>query len=100
MVEASNEDFSKIKELKATINHCVSSNRFSNNSRLNLESLGNIPFSIGTDGLSSNNSLSMFDELRVALYTHYERNIIKFSKTLLNAATVNGAKALGVKKVV
>ena len=42
----------------------------------------------------------MFDELRVALYTHYERNIIKFSKTLLNAATVNGAKALGVKKVV
>lgn len=97
-VEASNEDFSKIKELKATINHCVSSNRFLNNSRLNLESLGNIPFSIGTDGLSSNNSLSMFDELRVALYTHYERNIIKFSKTLLNAATVNGAKALGVKK--
>ena len=97
-VEASNEDFSKIKELKATINHCVSSNRFLNNSRLNLESLGNIPFSIGTDGLSSNNSLSMFDELRVALYTHYERNIVKFSKTLLNAATVNGAKALGVKK--
>ena len=97
-VEASNEDFSKIKELNATINHCVSSNRFLNNSRLNLESLGNIPFSIGTDGLSSNNSLSMFDELRVALYTHYEKNIIKFSKTLLNAATVNGAKALGVKK--
>ena len=97
-VEASNEDFSKIKELKATINHCVSSNRFLNNSRLNLESLGNIPFSIGTDGLSSNNSLSMFDELRVALYAHYEKNIIKFSKTLLNAATVNGAKALGVNK--
>src|SRR5574344_1055392 len=88
--------FNCVKNL--SINHCVSSNRFLNNSRLNLESLGNIPFSIGTDGLSSNNSLSMFDELRVALYTHYERNIIKFSKTLLNAATVNGAKALGVKK--
>lgn len=97
-VEASSEDFSKIKELKATINHCVSSNRFLNNSRLNLKNLSDIPFSIGTDGLSSNNSLSMFDELRVALYTHYERNIIKFSKTLLNAATVNGAKALGVNK--
>jgi cytosine/adenosine deaminase-related metal-dependent hydrolase len=97
-VEASSEDFSKIKELKATINHCVSSNRFLNNSRLNLKNLSDIPFSIGTDGLSSNNSLSMFDELRVALYAHYEKNIIKFSKTLLNAATVNGAKALGVNK--
>lgn len=97
-VEASSEDLSKIKELKATINHCVSSNRFLNNSRLNLKNLSDIPFSIGTDGLSSNNSLSMFDELRVALYAHYEKNIIKFSKTLLNAATVNGAKALGVNK--
>ena len=97
-VEAGFEEIEKIKELKATVNHCAVSNRFLNNSRLNLENLEDIPFSIGTDGLSSNNSLSMFDELRAALNIHYEKNIVKFSKTLLNAATVNGAKTLGLKK--
>lgn len=97
-VEAELKELKKIKELNATINHCVVSNRFLSNSRLNFDNLGDIPFSIGTDGLSSNNSLSMFDELRACLSTHYERNIVKFSKTLLNSATVNGAKALGLKK--
>ena len=47
---------------------------------------------------NSNNSLSMFDELRSALNIHYEKNIIKFSKTLLDAATNGGAKALGYEK--
>ncbi|AXK49345.1 chlorohydrolase [Aliarcobacter trophiarum LMG 25534] len=97
-VEADFKELTKIKELNATINHCVTSNRFLNNSRLNISDLEEIPFSIGTDGLSSNNSLSMFDELRACLNIHYEKNIVKFSKTLLNSATVNGAKALGLKK--
>ncbi|QKF58655.1 aminofutalosine deaminase family hydrolase [Aliarcobacter lanthieri] len=97
-VEADFEELEKIKSLNATINHCVTSNRFLNNSRLNLESLDEIPFSIGTDGLSSNNSLSMFDELRACLFIHYEKDIVKFSKTLLKSATVNGAKALGLNK--
>ncbi|MFV7789826.1 aminofutalosine deaminase family hydrolase [Aliarcobacter lanthieri] len=97
-VEADFEELEKIKSLNATINHCVTSNRFLNNSRLNLESLDEIPFSIGTDGLSSNNSLSMFDELRACLSIHYEKDIVRFSKVLLNSATVNGAKALGLNK--
>ncbi len=97
-VEANKEEFEKIKELNATINHCAVSNRFLNNSRLNLENLSEINFSIGTDGLSSNNSLSMFDELRAALNIHFEKNIIKFSKTLLNAATNGGSRALGLNK--
>ncbi|NLN13807.1 MAG: amidohydrolase family protein, partial [Arcobacter skirrowii] len=29
------------------------------------------------------------------LHIHYEKNIVKFSKILLKAATVGGAKALG-----
>lgn len=94
-VEANKDELELIKELNATINHCVVSNRFLNNSRLNLENLEDIDFSIGTDGLSSNNSLSMFDELRACLMAHYEKDIIKFSKTLIHSATVNGAKALG-----
>ena len=97
-VEASNTDLEKIKALGASINHCVTSNRFLNNTKLDLNKLGEIPFSIGTDGLSSNNSLSMFDELRNALMAHHNENILDFSKILLRAATVNGSRALGLNK--
>ena len=97
-VEASDDDLEKIKSLGASINHCVTSNRLLNNTKLDLNRLKDIPFTIGTDGLSSNNSLSMFDELRNALMAHYDKNVIDFSKILLKAATVNGSRALGLNK--
>ena len=65
---------------------------------MDLSKLKDIPFSIGTDGLSSNNSLSMFDELRNVLITHWEKNIIDFSKVLLKSATVNPAISMGLNK--
>ena len=97
-VEASSDDLEKIHSLGASINHCVTSNRFLNNSKLDLSKLSKIPFTIGTDGLSSNNSLSMFDELRNALMAHYDKNILEFSTQLLKAATINGSRALGLDK--
>jgi cytosine/adenosine deaminase-related metal-dependent hydrolase len=97
-VEASSEDLEKIKSLGAVINHCPTSNRVLNNTKLDLSKLEDIKFSIGTDGLSSNNSLSMFDELRTALMIHTDENIIELSKKLLKAATVNGSIALGLNK--
>ena len=97
-VEASDEDIKKIKLLGASINHCVTSNRLLNNSKLDLKRLDGIEFTIGTDGLSSNNSLSMFDELRTALMAHSNENVLEFSKTLLKAATINGSNALGLNK--
>jgi cytosine/adenosine deaminase-related metal-dependent hydrolase len=97
-VEVKDEEIEKIKSLGATINHCVSSNRILNNSKLDLSKLDDIPFTIGTDGLSSNNSLSMFDELRNVLITHWEKNIIDFSKVLLKSATVNPAISMGLNK--
>lgn len=97
-VEASNEDLNKIKSLNATINHCVTSNRVLNNTKLDLSGIKDINFSIGTDGLSSNNSLSMFDELRNALMIHTNENILALSEKLLVASTVNGSRALGLNK--
>lgn len=97
-VEANEEELEKIASLNAIINHCPTSNRLLNNSQLNLKKLGDIPFSLGTDGLSSNNSLSMFDELRNALMIHTQRNVNRFAQKLLKAATSNGAKALGLNK--
>ncbi len=96
--EASSKDFSKIKELGASINHCATSNRLLNNSKLDLEKLEDIPFTIGTDGLSSNNSLSLFDELRNVLMIHTNKNVLSFSKELLFSATIEGSKALGLNK--
>ena len=97
-VEANEDEFKKIKELNATINHCVTSNRLLNNSILNLNNLKDINYSIGTDGLSSNNSLSMFDELRNALMMHSTSNLNDFASELLVAATKGGAKSLGLNK--
>ncbi|QKJ22050.1 aminofutalosine deaminase family hydrolase [Poseidonibacter lekithochrous] len=97
-VEASDADIEKIKSLGASINHCVTSNRVLNNSKLDISKLDDINLTIGTDGLSSNNSLSMFDELRNALMMHTDININSLASKLLKAATLNGAKALGLNK--
>ncbi len=97
-VEASKEELEKIKELNASINHCVTSNRLLNNTILNLDNLEDINYSIGTDGLSSNNSLSMFDELRNALMMHTNSNLNEFASKLLKASTKGGADALGLNK--
>ncbi len=99
-VEASNDDLAKIKELNASINHCSTSNRLLNNSKLNLDNLDKLElaFTIGTDGLSSNNSLNMFDELRTCLMMHTKYELNSFAKKLLISATSHGASALGLKK--
>jgi cytosine/adenosine deaminase-related metal-dependent hydrolase len=99
-VEASIDDLEKIKSLDAVINHCPTSNRLLNNTKLDIDKLIklDIPFAIGTDGLSSNNSLSMFDELRNALMIHTHKNVVSFSKKLIEAATKNANKALGLNK--
>lgn len=97
-VEANEEELQLIKELNATINHCPTSNRVLNNTKLNLDNLNDINFSIGTDGLSSNTSLSLFDELRNALMMHTTQNAVAFAHKLLLAATKGGAVALGLNK--
>ena len=96
-VETNKEEIQKIKELNAYINHCATSNRLLNNTKLDLNKINDVKFTIGTDGLSSNNSLSMFDELRNALMTHTEHNCVDLSKRLLRAATLKGSRALGFK---
>jgi len=96
-VEANEEELLRIKELGGVINHCVTSNRLLNNTKLNLSKL-DIDYSIGTDGLSSNNSYSMFDELRNALMMHENKELNTFASKLLLGATKHGADALGLNK--
>lgn len=54
---------------------------------------------LGTDGAASNNDLDMWDEIRLAAYIHKVRlNDPKVmpAATVLNMATLNGAKAVGL----
>jgi cytosine/adenosine deaminase-related metal-dependent hydrolase len=97
-VEANQNELNIIKNLNATIIHCPNSNRLLNNTKLNFEYIKGINMAIGTDGLSSNNSLNMFDELRSAFFIHTNIHPNKLSKQLLQSATIYAASALGLNK--
>jgi len=97
-VEANEKELAQIKDLNATITHCPNSNRLLNNTILNLSYLKDIPFALGTDGLSSNNTLNLFQEMQNSFFMHinYEPKIL--AKELILASTINGANALGLNK--
>ena len=97
-VEANKSELNMIKDLNATIIHCPNSNRLLNNTKLNFEHTKDVNIALGTDGLSSNNSLSMFDELRSAFFIHTNIHPNILSKQLLQSATINGSSALGLNK--
>ena len=96
-VFAKKEEIEIIKDI-GFITHCPVSNRLLNNSLLDLKLLEEIgcDYNIGTDGLSSNISLNLWNELRAALLMHTNDDLLKTAKELLIAATQNGALALGL----
>ncbi|MFA6757650.1 MAG: amidohydrolase family protein, partial [Sulfurospirillaceae bacterium] len=53
---------------------------------------------IGTDGLSSNYSLNLWDELRAALMLHYDLNLNSLAKELLLSVTKEAACALNLNE--
>lgn len=97
-VEANEKELQQIKKLGASITHCPNSNRLLNNSILNMSYLEDIPLAMGTDGLSSNNTLNMFEEIRNAFFMHTNLDSDHLAKKLLLASTKGGAKALGLNK--
>ena len=74
------------------VTHCPVSNRLLHNGRLAVEKVEKL--TMGTDGLSSNFSLNLWEEMRAALWMHtdYEPNAL--AKKLLTGATREGAKSL------
>ncbi len=95
-VQANDFDLQQIKKLGASIIHCPVSNRLLTNSILDLSKLDSINVALGTDGLSSNYSLNLFDEMRNALMIHAQTNLNTLAKDLVSYATFGGAKALGL----
>ena len=93
--KATDEELSRMEEL-GSITHCPRSNRLLGNGRLRVEKLRH--FTLGTDGMSSNDSLSMWDEMRAALMIHHQAPLDLFSKMLLCSATKESAGALDLNK--
>ncbi len=91
VVFANEKEFERIE----FISHCPTSNRLLSNSKFKFKN-SNLKVTIGSDGLSSNISLNLWDELRVALFIHNDSDLNLLSKNLLIAATRNGALALGL----
>ncbi len=93
--KASDEEL-KMMQMYGTITHCPRSNRYLGNGRLEIEKLSH--FTLATDGLSSNDSLNLWDEMRGALMLHHQAPLSLLAKRLLEASTSQGAKALKLNK--
>lgn len=94
-VQATQEELSYLTQKGHSIAHCPRSNRYLGCGRLAIETL-TLPFSVATDGLSSNDSLNIFDELRAALMLHNDIPIQELSTQLLQAVTGDAADILGL----
>ena len=92
-LECNSEDITLLNNSNHSIAHCPVSNRLLNNRHLDLNNYS-ANMALGTDGLSSNISLSLFDEMRHALMIHDGVELEDLAKRLLTMATKNGAKAL------
>jgi len=94
-VQATKEELTYLTEKGHSIAHCPRSNRYLGCGRLAIEDL-KLPFSVATDGLSSNDSLNIFDELRAALLLHNDIPIQELATTLLKSVTSDAADILGL----
>jgi cytosine/adenosine deaminase-related metal-dependent hydrolase len=97
-VQATDEELGKLKEAGHTPVHCPRSNRYLGCGRLRIEALESLrlPYALATDGLSSNDSLSILDEMRAALMLHHDMPLQVFAKRLIDAVTRIPAEALGL----
>jgi cytosine/adenosine deaminase-related metal-dependent hydrolase len=97
-VQANESELEMISQMDASIIHCPISNRLLGCGKLDLElpKKHNIPLLIGTDGLSSNFSLSLFNEMRSALMMQSGLDLHLLSRDLLRGSTILAANALNI----
>jgi len=92
--KAHHDEIQKIQEMGGFITHCPVSNRLLNSGRLEIENIDKKLLILGTDGLSSNISLSLWDEMRAALMLHHTGDLRQLSALLLQMSTTHAASAL------
>jgi cytosine/adenosine deaminase-related metal-dependent hydrolase len=98
VVEATESELDELAQSKHTVIHCPVSNRLLGGDTLNLDQLDDrgIRWIVGTDGLSSNYGLNLFEEMKMALFMHTHRDLLPFAKKLIKSTTKDAADALGL----
>ena len=96
VVHANEQEYKLLKDAGHTIIHCPISNRLLGNGALNLDTIEEhkIKWLCATDGLSSNYTLNLFEEMKIALFMHKDTDLLELAKALLNSVTIDAAKAL------
>lgn len=96
---ANEEILSEISNLNGFIVSCPRSNRLLNNVYLDLQSLKKLHLSpiFSTDGLSSNYSLNLIEEIRNAFFGYVNLNATELAKDLILGITALPAEALGIQ---
>jgi cytosine/adenosine deaminase-related metal-dependent hydrolase len=94
LVQVNDEELDYLSSKGHSVAHCPRSNRLLGCGRLPIEKLikRHIPFSVATDGLSSNSSLNLFDEMRAALMLHHLGALEKLANLLIESITTTPAK--------
>ena len=97
-VEVDNDDIDKISQNHHSIAHCPRSNRYLGGKPLALKKIidKDIKFSTATDGMSSNYSLNILDELKSALMIHHNIDINILADKLIESITKSANDILGL----
>ncbi|MGP1450371.1 MAG: aminofutalosine deaminase family hydrolase [Wolinella sp.] len=97
-IEMKKEEIDMVQNLGIALVSCPRSNRLLSGKLLDFRKIyeAQIPISFATDGRSSNFSLSLLDELRIALFAYTSEDIESLARALLLGITRNPAKALGL----
>ncbi len=98
VVQAGDEELQLLAKSSHTVIHCPISNRLLGNGALDLEALEkhNIRWICATDGLSSNYTLNLFEEMKIALFMHHSADLVGLATKLLRSVTKDAAQALGL----
>ncbi|MBR6027870.1 MAG: amidohydrolase [Clostridia bacterium] len=94
------EDVSLLAERGARVAHCPGSNTKAGKGVAPMKALSDarVPFGFGTDGPSSGNTLSLFDQMRLFALSQktarHDRSLFP-AREIVRAATRGGAEALG-----
>lgn len=94
-VQANEKELEYLAQKGHSVAHCPRSNRYLGCGRLAIEDLP-LPFTVATDGLSSNDTLNILDELKAAIMLHNDIPIQELSRKLIHAITADAADILGL----
>ena len=99
VVHATESELDTLGKAGHTVVHCPISNRLLGNGAIDLDALEahNVPWVCGTDGLSSNYDLNLFEEMKIALFMHSETPLLPLAQRLIRSATREAAAALNLE---